>query len=81
MQPETKKLGTLLIEAGLISAAQLQETLRHQRISGERLGSTLVAEGLINEDSLMDFLAKQTGVPRLDVKSLDSGFRAAWRSR
>jgi hypothetical protein len=71
MQPETKKLGTLLIEAGLISAAQLQETLRHQRISGERLGSTLVAEGLINEDSLMDFLAKQTGVPRLDVKALD----------
>jgi hypothetical protein len=71
MQPETKKLGALLIEAGLITAAQLQETLRHQRISGERLGSTLVAEGLINEDSLMDFLAKQTGVPRLDVKSLD----------
>jgi len=71
MLPETKKLGALLIEAGLITAAQLQETLRHQRVSGERLGSTLVAEGIINEDSLMDFLAKQTGVPRLDVKSLD----------
>jgi len=71
MQPETKKLGVLLIEAGLITAAQLQETLRHQRLSGERLGSTLVAEGIINEDSLMDFLAKQTGVPRLDVKNLD----------
>jgi hypothetical protein len=71
MQPETKKLGVLLIEAGLITAAQLQETLRHQRLSGERLGSCLVAEGIINEDSLMDFLAKQTGVPRLDVKTLD----------
>ena len=71
MQPETKKLGVLLIEAGLITAAQLQETLRHQKLSGERLGSTLVAAGIINEDSLMDFLAKQTGVPRLDVKSLD----------
>jgi len=71
MQPETKKLGVLLIEAGLITAAQLQDTLRQQRLSGERLGSTLVAEGIINEDSLMDFLAKQTGVPRLDVKNLD----------
>jgi len=71
MQPETKKLGVLLIEAGLITAAQLQDTLRLQRLSGERLGSTLVAEGIINEDSLMDFLAKQTGVPRLDVKNLD----------
>jgi hypothetical protein len=71
MLPETKKLGALLIEAGLITSAQLQETLRHQRLSGERLGSTLVAEGIINEDSLMDFLAKQTGVPRLDVKNLE----------
>jgi hypothetical protein len=71
MQPETKKLGVLLIEAGLITAAQLQDTLRQQRLSGERLGSTLVAEGIINEDSLMDFLAKQTGVPRLDVKNLE----------
>jgi hypothetical protein len=71
MQPETKKLGILLIEAGLITAAQLQDSLRHQRISGGRLGSTLVAQGVINEDCLMDFLAKQTGVPRLDVKNLE----------
>ena len=71
MPPEAKKLGVLLIEAGLITPAQLQETLRHQRISGGRLGSTLVAQGIINEDSLMDFLAKQTGVPRLDVKQLE----------
>jgi len=71
MQPETKKLGILLIEAGLITPAQLQETLRHQRMSGGRLGSTLVAQGIINEDTLMDFLAKQTGVPRLDVKNLE----------
>ena len=71
MQPETKKLGILLIEAGLITPAQLQDSLRHQRLSGGRLGSTLVAQGVINEDCLMDFLAKQTGVPRMDVKNLE----------
>ena len=71
MQPEAKKLGVLLIEAGLITPAQLQDTLRHQRLTGERLGSTLVAQGLITEDSLMDFLSRQTGVPRLDVRNLD----------
>ena len=71
MQPETKKLGVLLIEAGLITPAQLQDTLRYQCMSGERLGSALVAQGLISEDSLMDFLAKQTGVPRMDVKGLE----------
>jgi hypothetical protein len=71
MQPEAKKLGVILIEAGLITPAQLQDTLRHQRLTGERLGSTLVAQGLITEDSLMDFLSRQTGVPRLDVRNLD----------
>ena len=71
MLPETKKLGVLLIEAGLVTPAQLQETLRQQRLSGERLGSTLVAMGVINEDVLMDFLARQTGVPRMDPKNLE----------
>lgn len=71
MQPETKKLGGLLVEAGLITPAQLQDSLRYQRISGERLGSALVSQGLISEEVLMDFLAKQTGVPRLDLKTLE----------
>jgi hypothetical protein len=71
MQPETKKLGMLLIDAGLITPAQLQDSLRYQRISGERLGSALVSQGLISEEVLMDFLARQTGVPRLDLKALD----------
>ena len=71
MQPETKKIGEMLVDAGLISQAQLQEALRHQRITGGRMGSNLVALGFISEDMLMDFLAQKTGVPRLDLKSLD----------
>lgn len=71
MQPENKKIGEMLVEAGLISSAQLQEALRHQRITGGRMGSNLVALGFISEDLLMDFLAQKTGVPRLDLKNLD----------
>lgn len=71
MQPETKKIGEMLVEAGLISSAQLQEALRHQRITGGRMGSNLVALGFVSEDILMDFLAQKTGVPRLDLKNLD----------
>lgn len=71
MPSETKKLGGLLVDAGLITPTQLQDSLRYQRISGERLGSALVSQGLISEEVLMDFLAKQTGVPRLDVKALE----------
>ncbi len=71
MPSENKKLGEMLVEAGLISTAQLQEALRHQRIAGGRTGSNLVALGFVSEDVLMDFLAHQTGVPRLDVRNLD----------
>jgi len=34
MQPETKQLGEILIEAGLITPAQFQDALRQQRIAG-----------------------------------------------
>jgi hypothetical protein len=71
MQPETKKIGEMLVAAGLLSSAQLQEALRHQRITGGRMGSNLVALGFVSEDLLMDFLAQKTGVPRLDLKNLD----------
>lgn len=71
MSPENKKLGELLVDAGLINNAQLQEALRHQRIAGGRMGSNLVALGFVSEDVLMDFLAHQTGVPRLDLRTLD----------
>jgi len=71
MAAETKKLGEMLVEAGLINSAQLQEALRHQRIAGGRMGSNLVALGFVSEEVLMDFLAHQTGVPRLDTRALD----------
>lgn len=71
MPSEIKKLGEMLVEAGLINPAQLHEALRHQRIAGGRMGSNLVALGFVSEDVLMDFLAHQTGVPRLDLRNLD----------
>lgn len=71
MNAEMKKLGELLVEAQLLTPAQLQEALRYQRISGGRMGSNLVSLGLISEDTLMDFLSRQTGVPRVDLRHLE----------
>jgi hypothetical protein len=67
----TKKLGELLVEAGLLTPVQLSETLRHQRFHGGRMGGNLVSLGFISEDMLMNFLAQQTGVPRLEAKALE----------
>ena len=71
MQQPTKRLGELLVEGGLITPAQLQSAITHQKIARGRLGSTLVALGYISEEVLMDFLSHQTGVPQLDVRNID----------
>lgn len=71
MQQPTKRLGELLVESGLITPAQLQSAITHQKIARGRLGSNLVALGYITEEILMDFLSHQTGVPQMDVRNLE----------
>jgi type IV pilus assembly protein PilB len=61
----------MLVDAGLLSPAQLQDALRHQRFAGGRMGTNLVALGFISEEVLMDFLAHQTGVPRADLRAVN----------
>jgi hypothetical protein len=70
MQQPIKRLGELLIEGGLITPAQLQSALTHQRTGRGRLGSNLVALGYISEEVLLDFLSVQTGMPQLDVRNV-----------
>lgn len=70
MQQPIKRLGELLIEGGLITPAQLQSAITHQKIARGRLGSNLVALGYISEEVLVDFLSVQTGVPQMDVRSV-----------
>jgi len=71
MQQPIKRLGELLVEGGLITPAQLQSAITHQKIARGRLGSNLVALGYISEEVLMDFLSHQTGVPQIDVRQVD----------
>lgn len=71
MQQPIKRLGELLVEGGLITPAQLQSAITHQKIARGRLGSNLVALGYITEEVLMDFLSRQTGVPQLDVRNIE----------
>ncbi len=71
MQQPIKRLGELLVEGGLITPAQLQSAITHQKIARGRLGSNLVALGYISEEVLMDFLSHQTGVPQMDVRNIE----------
>jgi hypothetical protein len=60
---EAKRLGELLIAAGLIDEFQLQEALSHQRNSGGKLGSTLIELKFVREEDVARVIAKQVRTP------------------
>jgi len=61
------RLGELLVSKGLINAKQLEDALQEQKISGNKLGSSLVKLGLISEKNLVSFLSRHYGVPAIDL--------------
>lgn len=62
-----KKLGEMLIEAGVLDEARLRSALADQRRWGRSLGKTLVEMKLIAEDELVRVLGKQLGLPAVDL--------------
>jgi hypothetical protein len=62
--------GRALIEAGLVSATQLNQALSAQRETGRMLGRTLVDLGFLDEDTLVGALARQLRVPVADLRGL-----------
>lgn len=64
---QRKRLGDILVEAGLITAEQLQDALAKQKTMGKRLGKVLVETGLTNEDSIATTLASQMNIPYLNL--------------
>ena len=52
------RLGDILIEQGVITEEQLQESLRYQQETGARLGETLSALGYASSDQVAAALVK-----------------------
>ena len=58
-----KKLGELLIEAGLIDDFQLQSALSQQRNWGGKLGAILIEMEFVREEDVAQVIAKQFRMP------------------
>ena len=63
----TRPLGELLLAADVITEAQLTEALAHQRSGGLRIGEALVKLGFAPEAAIARALAKQQGMPFVDL--------------
>ncbi|MBI5042630.1 MAG: hypothetical protein HZC10_02100 [Nitrospirae bacterium] len=68
---ERKRLGEMLIDAGLIDDMQLQASLGHQRQWGGKLGDILIEMGFISEQTLADFFESQLNIPCLDLSDFE----------
>ncbi|HJZ13041.1 MAG TPA: ATPase, T2SS/T4P/T4SS family, partial [Acidobacteriota bacterium] len=60
--PQKKLLGSILVDAGLITSQQLDRALQQQKEHGGKLGYTLVRLGLISASSLGSFLQEHFGI-------------------
>ena len=61
------KLGEILVRENLITSQQLKEALDYQRANGGRLGTNLVKMGMISDDVITAVLARQYGVPSINL--------------
>ncbi|USH02763.1 Flp pilus assembly complex ATPase component TadA [Grimontia kaedaensis] len=62
-----KRLGDLLVEEHIITDADLNAALSRQSQTGRKLGDTLMEMGILTESQMLDFLARQLGVPMIDL--------------
>jgi HD-like signal output (HDOD) protein len=62
-----KRMGELLLEAGVVTQAQLAEALQVQQVRGARLVETLIALNYMKPAAFVDFLARQPGVASIDL--------------
>ena len=70
MISKRKRLGELLLDAGLINEKQLEDSLRIQSQSGAKLGSILIQENYGTEAQIMEVLEFQLGIPYIDLNNV-----------
>ncbi len=65
-----RRLGELLIDAGVLDESRLKAALGEQKKWGGKLGRTLVEMGFVDEDSMMRALSRQLNLQALDLDAV-----------
>lgn len=62
-----KKIGELLVNAGIISSRQLEEAVKLQKEQGIKMGEALVQLGYVTNKQITNILAVQLDIPVVDL--------------
>ncbi|MEA1970233.1 MAG: ATPase, T2SS/T4P/T4SS family [Thermodesulfobacteriota bacterium] len=63
-----KKLGEMLVDAGLLTEDRLKQALSGQKKAGLKLGQYLIQEGWVRENQIMDQVSRQLNIEKYDPK-------------
>ncbi len=66
-----ERIGELLVRENLLSADQLTKAREEAAAKGQRLGAQITQLGFLDEEELTDFVAKQYGVPSINLDDFD----------
>jgi type IV pilus assembly protein PilB len=66
-----ERIGELLVKENLLSADQLRKAREEVRSRGGRLGAQITQLGYLDENELTDFVAKQYGVPSINLDEFE----------
>ena len=65
-----KRLGELLLAAGVISEEELEHAIQLQKGTRERLGTVLITNNIITESQLIEALQMQLGIEFIDLAKI-----------
>ena len=66
-----ERIGELLVKENLLSADQLTKAREQAASKGQRLGAQITQLGFLDEEELTEFVAKQYGVPSINLDDFD----------
>jgi hypothetical protein len=76
-----RPLGRLLVDQGMLTAAELEHALARQQETGKRLGETIVECGFVSGPELASALAAQYGIELTTEQGFGTGLRSEIQRR
>ena len=71
-----KRLGDILVEQGMLKQEEVDKALNMHKESGKRLGECLVNLDLITEEKIIDVLAAQLEIPKVNLSNFNFDMNA-----
>ncbi len=67
---QRKRLGEMLVDAGLVTKEQVEKALEYSRKNGTRLGKALIRMNILEEEDIIKTISKQLNIPYVDVGNI-----------